>query len=382
MAELKSLVVRAGDIIFRDGDKADFAYLVQEGIVQILGGPPHHTIIAEIPPGGLLGEMGILDSTERSATAMAKTDAKLTVIDRAQLKSRLASADPVLALLVNVFINRMRHQLHPDKEIPAITQSDYIGLNSLKLETELQAAMGAGDMRLYLQPIAHINDLSIAGFEALVRWEHPEKGIIRPDIFIKAAEDSGLIIPLGRWIVREACRLSQAFEFNPNKAGVYQKSAFISINVSARQFKDVRFFEFLELALNESEIDPHRVKLEITESALSDIVLAKSWIKQAKSLGVRIALDDFGTGYSSLSYLHEFDFDTLKIDQSFIRGILNEGRSRHIVEVIMILAKKISLEVIAEGVESLDQVEALKKIGCELVQGYAISKPQPATSFY
>ncbi len=382
MADLKQLVFQKGETIFSQGDAADCAYIIDSGIISVISTTDNVAeIIAEITEGGFLGEMAMLDDTPRSATAIAKTEVRLTLIEREQLQLRLKNADPVLASLLNVFINRLRHQLHLSPNVSNPAYDEMEGFNSLKFENEIKNGINAGDMRLYLQPIADINTREIKGFEALVRWLHPQQGLIRPDLFIKAAEDSGLIVPLGRWIVHEACRIAQYLENTPNTAGVYHQQAFISINISVRQFNDPEFFVHLEQALAESKINPKRVKLEVTESALSNMELAKQWIKKAKAFGVRISLDDFGTGYSSLSYLHEFDFDNLKIDQSFVRKMLHDEKSRKIVEVIMILAQKMSMEVIAEGVEEEEHIQMLKDLGCHLLQGYIIAKPMPLESY-
>lgn len=378
MAELQSKILQKGDILFRDGDIADCAYVVEHGEVVILANVSGiERVIGSVNAGELLGEMAMLDAEPRSATAVAKTDVRLTVIERDQLVSRLASADPVLHLVLTVLLNRLRQQLHPEhSQKPALVSSD-AGLIRIKLENELRAGLGAGEMRLFLQPIADILSQKIAGFEALVRWEHPEKGLVRPDLFIKLAEDSGLMIPLGRWIVHEACRIAQLMEQQANSAGVQGQGAFISINVSTMQFKDTEFFAHLQSALSETAINPKRVKLEITESSLTDAEAAKRWIKQCKSYGVRVALDDFGTGYSSLSYLHEFEIDTLKIDQSFVRKMMTDEKSRHIVEAIIALSTKLSLEIIAEGIETQEHIDALKALGCQYIQGYIIAKPAP-----
>ena len=382
MAALQSKALAIGETLFRDGDDADCAYVVEVGEVVILANVSGvERIIGCVRAGEILGEMAMLDAGPRSATAIAKTDVRLTVIERDQLVSRLASADPVMHLLLTVLLNRLRQQLHP--ELPprdALVSSD-AGLIRIKLENELRAGLGAGEMQIYLQPIADIYSKKIAGFEALVRWQHPEKGLVRPDLFIQLAEDSGLMVPLGRWIVHEACRIAQLLEQQPNKASVERSGAFISINVSTMQFRDPEFFDHLSLALSETGINPQRVKLEITESALTDGEAAKRWIKRCKALGVRVALDDFGTGYSSLSYLHEFDIDTLKIDQSFIRKMMTDQRSRHIVEAIIALSKKLSLEIIAEGIETQEAIDVLQALECQYIQGYIIAKPAPLSAY-
>lgn len=378
MAELTTRSFKAGEVIFRFGDSADCAYVVESGEISITSSfEGHGEFIAVLHKGELLGEMGIIDNASRSATAIARTNCKLNIIDKEQFHSRLGRSDPVIQLIITVLLERMRSLLHPQKHASASSRQYGTGFDNIQLENQLKASLGTDELRLFLQPIADIKTQSISGFEALIRWKHPDKGFISPDKFIKIAEDSGVIIKVGRWILHEACRMAQWLETHPNSKHVEHTGSFISINVSTPQFNDPSFFIHLKESIEETGINPSRIKLEITESVLTDAEAAKHWIMKAKMLGVKIALDDFGTGYSSLSYLHEFDFDSIKIDQSFIRKMLSNERSMHIVEAIITLAEKLNLEIIAEGIESEQHIEALKKMGCHLIQGYVISKPIP-----
>ena len=385
MAELLTRAVAPGEVIFRAGDQADCAYVVAGGSVEIhAGNEREQRCVAVIGTGELLGEMAMLDNAPRSATAIARSPTLLTVIERSQLITRLASADPVLHLLLKVLLNRLRGQLHHepvDSDHPASVVQDAV-LERIRLENELKAGLGAGEMRLHLQPIADANSRRIHGFEALVRWQHPQRGMVRPDLFIKVAEESGLIIPLGRWILREACLASLRLDQEENSADVHGKDAFISVNVSTGQFHDPEFLPVLASILKETGLNPHRLKLEITESVLTNADAAKQWIDACKALGVRIALDDFGTGYSSLSYLHEFNIDTLKIDQSFVRRMLQDERSEHIVATIIQLGKLLGMEIITEGVETEDHLHRLAALGCDYAQGYLIARPAAVDSYF
>ncbi|NQD36105.1 EAL domain-containing protein [Permianibacter sp. IMCC34836] len=385
MAELLTRAVAPGEVIFREGDLADCAYIVTEGAIEIhTGSGSGERCVAVIGAGELLGEMAMLDNAPRSATAVALAPTILTVIDRSQLITRLASADPVLHLLLKVLLNRLRGQLHDEpaqSEHPASVVQDAV-LERIRLENELKAGLGAGEMRLHLQPIADANSRRIHGFESLVRWQHPQRGMVRPDLFIKVAEESGLIIPLGRWILREACLASLRLDREANSADVHGKDAFISVNVSTGQFHDPEFIPMLAATLQETGLNPHRLKLEITESVLTNAEAAKKWIDDCKALGVRIALDDFGTGYSSLSYLHEFNIDTLKIDQSFVRRMLQDERSAHIVATIITLGKLLGMEIITEGVETEDHLQRLAALGCDYAQGYLIARPASIDSYF
>jgi len=385
MAVLLTRAVAPGEIIFREADLADCAYVVTTGAIEIHTGKGRDSrCVAVIGPGELLGEMAMLDNAPRSATAIAREPTLLTIIERSQLVTRLASADPVLYLLLKVLLNRLRGQLHettPESGQAAAVVQDAV-LQRIRLENELKAGLGAGEMRLHLQPIADATSRRIHGFEALVRWQHPERGMVRPDLFIKVAEESGLIIPLGRWILREACLASLRLDHEVNNADVHGKDAFISVNVSTAQFHDPEFIPAMTSILAETGLDPHRLKLEITESVLTNADAAKKWIDECKSHGVRIALDDFGTGYSSLSYLHEFKIDTLKIDQSFVVRMIQDERSEHIVATIIRLGKLLGMDIITEGVETEDHLQRLAALGCDYAQGYLIARPAALESYF
>jgi diguanylate cyclase len=392
MAELSTRTVTPGEVIFRAGDPADCAYIITAGHIEIQvggdvkgsqaeSGAPH--CIAVVGPGQLLGEMAIIDNAPRSATAIAREAGLLTVFDRRQLAARLEAADPILRLLLAVLLNRLRGQLHPDQDrvIEATVAPDMV-IDRIRLENQLKVGLGAGEMRLFLQPITDMKTRHVAGFEALIRWQHPERGMVRPDLFIKVAEESGLIVPLGVWVLREACRAALRLETEPNQADVMGRSSFVSVNVSPGQFQDADFIANLATILRETGIDPQRLKLEITESALVNSEAARAWIDACKQLGVRIALDDFGTGYSSLSYLHEFKIDTLKIDQSFVRRMLQDSRSECVVAAIIRLGQELGMDIIAEGIETEQHFNRLAQLGCNYAQGYLVARPASIDSYF
>ena len=223
--------------------------------------------------------------------------------------------------------------------------------------------------QIYLQPQIHLKSQKIIGFEALMRWQHPEKGMIPPMEFIPLAEESNMIIPLGTWMLIESCKL----------AAQWPQPWRIAVNVSATQFGHGSLIHVVKRALEISGISPERLELEITESLLiQDKNTAKTILQELRNLGVRIALDDFGTGYSSLAYLRNFPLNQLKIDRSFISAILKEKGSLAIVNTIIQLADALSLETIAEGIESEKEVELLITCGCEDGQGFHFAKPMPA----
>jgi len=242
----------------------------------------------------------------------------------------------------------------------------------LELETDLRHALGRGELRNYYQPIVALESGEIMGFESLMRWEHPTRGMLSPDKFISLAEDTGLIRELGWWGLSEACRRLKAWKANLPA----DRDLFMSVNLSMKQFVQAKLVENIAAMLKELDLSPTNLKLEITESAvMEDPIAAVEMLQQMKDLGIRLAIDDFGTGYSSLSYLHRFPLDMLKIDRSFISGISETVNEMEIARTIMPLARNLRLDVVAEGVETAEQVLELRKLKCKYAQGFYFSKP-------
>lgn len=242
----------------------------------------------------------------------------------------------------------------------------------LTVESELREAIERQEFSLHYQPILDLRTQQVAGFEALLRWQHPTRGFVSPMEFIPVAEETGLIVPIGRWVLREAVR--QMAEWHQRSTS--NQKLTISVNLSARQFKQTRLADEVSLALAETNLPAKALKLEITESAFMEEAEAAVYtLNRLRALGVQVQIDDFGTGYSSLSYLHRFPIDTLKVDRSFISRMGQEGQHSEIVRTIVTLAHDLGMTVIAEGVETAEQLEHVKQMACELGQGYLISKP-------
>ena len=247
-------------------------------------------------------------------------------------------------------------------------------MRRLTLEPELQKAVQDNQLLLYYQPIVHIATGRIVAFEGLVRWQHPERGMIPPDDFISLAEETGLIIPIGKWVMEEACRqLRHWLDMFADRSDLK-----ISINVSASQFRDPAFISFLENALSSAGAPGRNLKLELTET---EIIVnpgqVEDILNQVHRLGIAAALDDFGTGYCSLRYLHRFPFQTIKVDQSFVRNIDRDEKNQSIVESTLLLAHRLGMEVIAEGIESDEELAVLKRLDCEQGQGAIYNLPLP-----
>ena len=245
----------------------------------------------------------------------------------------------------------------------------------LQLETDLRGALEREEFRNFYQPIVSLDSGQIVGFEALLRWQHPTRGLVGPEEFILVAEETGLIRELGWWNLREACRQMSDWRTGPNG----RPDLIISVNLSAKQFLQPNLVVDIQKLLHELSLSPDALKLEITESAvMADPSAAVEMLQEIKSIGIHLAIDDFGTGYSSLSYLHRFPLDTLKIDRSFIRDMQEDGEGMEIARTILPMANNLRLDVVAEGVETLEQVALLKQLHCKYAQGYYFSKPLSA----
>jgi EAL domain-containing protein (putative c-di-GMP-specific phosphodiesterase class I) len=235
--------------------------------------------------------------------------------------------------------------------------------------------MDRGELRVLYQPIWALASGRIVGFEALVRWEHPQHGPMQPADFIPIAEETGLILPIGEWVLRQAAqRLSHW-----NTKVVPDDPIWVSVNVAARQLTDPGLVEIVKNTIAESGVDSSRLKLEITESMImADAVTAVAALEQLKTLGIHLLMDDFGTGHASLSYLHRLPISTIKIDRYFVGRIDSNSECLEIVRTILNLSRSLSMDVVAEGVENAAQRELLQSLGCEYVQGYLLSPPLDA----
>ncbi len=242
---------------------------------------------------------------------------------------------------------------------------------SLSLENDLRRALERTEFEVHYQPVVQLKQGNVTGFEALVRWHHPTRGLILPGEFIPRAEETGLIVALGRWVLEEACMQMRSWELQ----FPHDPSMTLSVNLSVRQILESDTVEAVEEILTRTQFEPRNLHLEITESVIMhrpDLVTVV--LSRLRDLGIRVSIDDFGTGYSSLSYLHLFPVDTLKIDRSFVNSMNLLGKQRRIVETIVMLARNLGMEVIAEGVEGEDQRQALDSLGCVLAQGFLFSK--------
>jgi predicted signal transduction protein with EAL and GGDEF domain len=248
-------------------------------------------------------------------------------------------------------------------------------LDRLELEADLRRAVEREEFRLVYQPIVELTTTRCVGVEALIRWNHSERGQVMPLEFIGLAEESGLIVPIGRWVLREACR--RGARFVPSADGSEPLS--ISVNISGRQLQHPGLADDVMAALEDSGLAPERLVLEITESVImQDTESTLRKLRALKAIGIRLAIDDFGTGYSSLSYLQRFPIDILKLDKTFIDGVGRGGTDAALARTIIALGDMLHLRTVAEGVETVQQRDELLAFGCDLAQGYVFAKPLEA----
>lgn len=246
----------------------------------------------------------------------------------------------------------------------------------LVLETRLRYALTAGEFVLHYQPLIHAGSGRVVGVEALVRWQPPDKAMVPPGKFIPIAEETGLIVPLGEWVLRTACAQGRAWM----DAGL--PPLVMAVNLSVRQFQSANLIELVQRVLAETQFPATCLELELTESMFMEHAEQSiDTLRTLKALGVRLAIDDFGTGYSSLTYLKRFPIDKLKIDQSFVHGLADDPNDREIAATIIAMARSLKLTVLAEGVESEEQLDFLRQHGCDYYQGFLFHRPVPALEF-
>ncbi len=355
LAQRLTACVRGGDTVARLGGD-EFAILLDEPVdataAARLAARITQALAVPVRVGGhdvvTLTSIGIVTSTRGCAAAALMRDADVALYRaKAQGRGRYAVFDATM---------------------------DARPLERLELEGELRVALERGEFTVYYQPKMELATGRLAGMEALVRWQSPTRGLVVPGVFIPLAEETGLIQPLGQWVLEEACR--QTTRWN---AGALDGAAIVvSVNLSARQFAHQTLVADVARALAESGVEPRHIQLEITESvAMGDAEATIQTLQRLKALGVQLAIDDFGTGYSSLAYLKRFPVDVLKIDRTFVSGLEHNSEDAAIVNAVISLGHALRLSVVAEGVETAEEAAQLHTMGCEIGQGYYFARPLP-----
>jgi EAL domain-containing protein (putative c-di-GMP-specific phosphodiesterase class I) len=384
-SNLHCVNLERGARLFAEGEAAGEAYLIQRGAIEIfIERDGAERLLATRIAGEIVGEMGVIDGSPRSASARASQDSELLVVTAGQLNVRLSETDPILRMVLGVILKRYRETLRSLSGQADDAREDVDGstfreaVETLTLEQELRVALKLGQLDLFYQPIVRMRDRKLAGFEALMRWRHPTRGLVQPGGFIGVAEASGLIVEMTAWALRRLLGVMPEIGLSniTNPHGTLP--LFVSVNVSGRDLAQPGFAEGLAERLAEAGVDPNSVKLEVTESMLMrDAAHVADVLETCRRAGVGIALDDFGTGYSSLSHLGKFPISKLKIDMSFVRAMMHDDASRRIVQMILRLGEELAIPVVAEGIEDEQAANALADLGCAFGQGYFFGRPKP-----
>lgn len=375
--------LRAGDVLFTEGDPPTCAYLIESGTLRVSTVKAGEIVVlGRVSSGDLLGEMAVIDDSPRTASVVAETFCVLTSLDRTQLHERIENADPIVRGILRGQLHRYRTALAkfrgeadppaPSPGVPngEVDNLDRRAIGKIRLEAQLREALERRELELRYQPIFDIPLGRVTGYEALIRWTHPERGPVSPMEFIALAEETSLIVPVGRYVLEETCLALGELR----RRGV-DELPFISINVSGRQLEEPDWLDDVERYTASNGISPSTLKIEITESLTLDVDAVARLIDRCHGIGMKVSLDDFGTGHSNLGHLHKSEFDTIKLDQGFTRQMLDAPRCLAIVRAIVEMVRALDADLVAEGVETQDQLDALRIMGCRYAQGYLIGRP-------
>lgn len=374
-----------GQVIFRQNSAADCAYIIETGEVEILiEAHGVETPLSYLSEGEIFGEMAIVDGKKRSATARALTDCTLTVVHQSQVQERVERADSIVRLLLMILIKRLRAHSQTNA-LPSITleapeslawvQKDPKNvMEKIKFESELLQAVEKNNFLLLYQPIIDLKTEKMVGAEALIRWQHPQRGLVSPEVFMGIAEETSMIVPIGRWVINQACKDLKSLQ---QLLTASVQPIYVSINISGNQLQDPNIFQNLETAAATNQLRKSDLRIEITENILLSGAMAVNCLRKLKQSGFSVILDDFGTGYSSLSYLSELEFDFLKIDRSFTQKMSHDKKSKILCKSILNIAQELEIPVIAEGIEQQEQKQALTEFNCQYGQGFLFAKPLP-----
>jgi EAL domain-containing protein (putative c-di-GMP-specific phosphodiesterase class I) len=392
-AACNSCDFQPGELIFSEGSPADKAYIVESGLVEIFVGSDAETVqLNTLGPGDIFGEVGLIDAFPRSASAKALSECRCIVVSAIQIAERIESSPPMVKMLMSMALHRnrtynsyLKTHVHPSSDHfidPISIQNTYVHsyqykkiLEDIKLESELKSAIQNHELALYYQPLYSLSQKNLIGFEALLRWQSQTRGMLSPGQFIPIAEETSLIVPMGLWIIQQACLDLKHFQAGMDPGQETNPTLFISVNISVRQFLEPEFLDRLLAMVAHHGIPPGQLKLEVTERIFLEQAEAIDTISKCREAGFEIALDDFGTGYSSLNYLERCEIDTLKIDQSFTQKICTSERAKILVGSIIDIGKKLGLPTVAEGIETADQMVVLRDMGCDIGQGFLFSRP-------
>jgi diguanylate cyclase len=372
------------EVVFREGDQGDCAYLIEYGQVLVYLEKDGVEIPLKIlGKGEIFGEMSMIDNSLRSASCRALCETRLVIVTQEQLLDRIQSADPVVRLLMRALLERLRDQNFSLKGVqtemnPIISEKLALekqeAIERIELENRMSLGLKNDEFSPHYQPIYDLDQNIVIGTEALIRWKTAEGKTVSPGVFVDVLEQSSLILSVGQMMI-EKC-ISDLVQLQ--KTCELPKDFFTSINISGRQFADPQFLDHLEMVRARAGISAHQIKLEVTERIMTEGPQAIATLQNCRSFGYRIAIDDFGTGFSSLQYLASMPLHDLKIDRSFVNQMMTQEKSLSVVKTLIYMARLLKLNLIAEGIETNQQLLLLRNLGVKAGQGFLFSKALPA----
>lgn len=376
-------------VVFQSGDPGTSAYVIEDGCVEVLvGAGENQRRVTVLAQGAMFGEIALLDHQPRTATVRTLVPTSLIRIDRSHIEELLIRADPVIQYLLRLLLARFRssngvaseqnrrREDSPDKghDEAGVRDLHTAAVRTLSLAQDLSDAIGGDQLELFYQPLIALNDLSLVGFESLIRWHHPVLGLVNPIEFIPLAEKTGLIHRIGQWVLQRA-----AADWGDLRAYCQSNNGippFMSVNLSAPELGSDGIVDSIEACLAQHGMRPTELRIELTETIIINSVQTVSTaLNRLRAAGVGIALDDFGTGYAGLDYLQTLPFSCIKIDKTFVQQMSGSERSFYIVKSALELARSLGLTTVAEGIEDADTGRRLAEMGCTYAQGFHYGNP-------
>lgn len=380
MSSYAEVHLEPGEILYHEGEPNDCAYIIESGEVVLFSQVDGKRIDCERRgENAIVGELSILTNRPRTVTVEALTQCRIFRVSADQILARFERLDPLLRACIKTSLNfntRMAEQISSQYVpfAPSTLSNARDIVEQFKFENDILEGLDNREFSLVYQPIVRLSNNTMIGVEALMRWQHPELGNIPPFKFIEVAEAMGSIAKITNFALSEACAaLRRIRQAKPESADFYA-----SINVSGKDIVRVGFVDLVAHVLDINELDPSTLKVEVTETSLiNNPEFAAKQLAQLRALGCGISIDDFGTGYSNLAYLKELPLTALKIDRTFAGDAFANATSRSIVKMLLGLGKEMKVDIIAEGLETQDDVDTLRTLGCHYAQGYHYSKPVP-----
>jgi len=384
ISDFQCIKYSEGEAVFKEGQQGDCAYIVLSGQFTVQKQSDGQTItLATLGSEQVFGEMALISPGLRTATVIANKDSEVLLLEQSQFIERKSDLNVVIKVIFDVILDRFRNTLGSIGDQYGTIQPSNLANNEmeqaisqLRFETEIKRGVAEDEFELYYQPIIDLASGAIAGTECLMRWNHPTRGLVPPNEFIPVAETSSLIADITRIAVDKALSNYQDFSIKQLSNSQNVKPLFVALNVSGRDLENDILCDHISSKLKIYNIPRQVLKIEVTETSLmEDIDACCERLNTLKKLGALIAIDDFGTGYSSMEYLTKMPLSTLKIDGSLVYQMSKQPQSRKIVNAILTLAKELELDVVAEGIETLDDSQYLQSKSCKYGQGYLYSKP-------